>query len=98
MNPEFISKNILMQIRGLPNPEFKIPDAHYQRLFNAVSYTHFCDLIRINDPMKGLFYEIEILKNTWSVAELKRQIGSLLYERTGLSKNKEKLLSSLTDN
>jgi len=40
-----------------------------------------------------LFYELECIKGTWSVKELRRQIGSLLYERTGLSKNKKKLLA-----
>lgn len=33
------------------------------------------------------------MKGSWSVRELRRQIGSLLYERTGLSQNKEKLLA-----
>lgn len=95
--PEFIDKNILIQIRDLPNPEFKIPETHYKRLFQDISYTHFAELIRLDDPLKRLFYEMETLKNTWSVSELKRQIGSLLYERTGLSKNKKKLLASLND-
>ncbi len=36
---------------------------------------------------------MECIKGTWSVKELKRQIGSLLFERTGLSINKEKLLA-----
>ena len=97
LRPEFISENNLMQIRGLASPGFNIPDSHYMRLFNDISYTHFKELIRLDDPLKRLFYEIETLKNTWSVIELKRQIGSLLFERTGLSKNKEKLLMSLND-
>lgn len=96
--PEFIGKNIIMQIRGLTNPEFKTSGNHYLRLFQGISYTHFTELIRLDDPMHRLFYEIETLKNTWSVSELKRQIGSLLYERTGLSKNKTKLLAMLNEN
>lgn len=92
LRPEFIGENILMQIRGLPNPEFNIPGSHYSRLFNDISYTHFKELIRLDDPLKRLFYEMECMKGNWSVKELKRQIGSLLYERTGLSGNKEKLL------
>ena len=39
-----------------------------------------------------LFYEIQTLQNTWSVRELKRQIESLLYERVGLSRDKEGVL------
>lgn len=86
-------ENIKAPIRELPNPEFNIPDIHYFNLFNRVSYTHFVELIRLDEPLKRLFYELECLKGTWSVKELKRQIGSLLYERTGLSQNKEKLLA-----
>jgi predicted nuclease of restriction endonuclease-like (RecB) superfamily len=41
--------------------------------------------------MKRLFYEVECVKGNWSVRELKRQIGSLYYERSGLSRDKEKL-------
>lgn len=79
-------------IRGSVNPELIIDDNHYFNLFNRISYTHFKELIRIDDSLKRLFYELECVKGTWSVQELKRQIGSLLYERTGLSQNKEKLL------
>lgn len=78
---------------GLANPELNIPDSHYINLFNRISYTHFVDLIRVDEPLKRLFYELECIKGSWSVKELKRQIGSLLYERTGLSQNKEKLLA-----
>ena len=88
-------QNKKIPIRGLPNPELYIPDAHYFKLFNAVSYTHFVELIRVDEPLKRLFYELECVKGTWSVKELKRQIGSLLYERTGLSQDKEKLLAAV---
>ncbi len=80
-------------IRELVTPELNIPDTHYFNLFNRISYTHFVELIRVNEPLKRLFYELECIKGTWSVKELKRQMGSLLYERTGLSDNKEKLLA-----
>jgi predicted nuclease of restriction endonuclease-like (RecB) superfamily len=95
-NPEKISETSL--IWGSTNPEFKIPDFHYTKLFSAISYSHFVELIRINDPLMRLFYENECIKNTWSVKELRRHIGSLLYERTGLSKNKELLLNTIKNN
>lgn len=41
--------------------------------------------------MKRAFYEIECIRGNWSVRELKRQIGSLYFERSGLSNYKEKL-------
>ncbi len=58
---------------------------------NAVlhfSWTQLIELIRIDDPLKRAFYENECLKGNWSKRQLQRQIGSLLFERTGLSKNK----------
>lgn len=45
----------------------------------------------LDDDLKRTFYEIECLRGGWSVRELKRQIGSLYYERSGLSKDKDKL-------
>ena len=42
----------------------------------------------IEDPLKRAFYEVQSIRGGWSVRELKRQIASLLYERTGLSRDK----------
>jgi predicted nuclease of restriction endonuclease-like (RecB) superfamily len=38
------------------------------------------------------FYEAEALRGGWSVRQLDRQIGSLFYERTALSKNQAAML------
>lgn len=48
--------------------------------------------MRLEDNLKRAFYEIQTLQNSWSVRELKRQIDSLLYERVGLSRDKEGVL------
>ncbi len=84
-----------LPIRGLPTPELQISDFHYLNLLSNISYTHFAELIRLEDPLKRLFYEMECLRGGWNIKELKRQIGSLLYERTALSQNKEKLLEQV---
>jgi predicted nuclease of restriction endonuclease-like (RecB) superfamily len=47
--------------------------------------------LNIQDPLKRTFYDLECIKGTWSVRELKRQINSLYYERSGLSEKPEKL-------
>ena len=52
------------------------------------SWSQLLELIRIEDPLKRAFYENECLKGNWSKRQLQRQIGSLLFERTGLSKDK----------
>lgn len=62
---------------------------------NAVlhfSWTQIIEFIRMDDPLKRAFYENECLKGNWSKRQLQRQIGSLLYERTGLSKNKKNVV------
>jgi len=48
-------------------------------------------LIALEDDIKRVFYEVECIRGNWSVRELKRQIGSLYYERSALSINKQKL-------
>ena len=57
-----------------------------------ISWTHFLELIRIEDPWKRAFYENELLQGNWSKRQLQRQIGSLLYERTALSTNKRAVI------
>jgi predicted nuclease of restriction endonuclease-like (RecB) superfamily len=61
------------------------------KLVQKIPYSHFIELIKISDPLKRTFYEIETINGTWSVRELKRQIATLYFERSGFSKNKEKL-------
>jgi len=60
-------------------------------LVQRLSFTHLVELIVIDDPLKRAFYEIECIRGNWSVRELKRQIATLYFERSGLSKNKKKL-------
>jgi predicted nuclease of restriction endonuclease-like (RecB) superfamily len=62
-----------------------------RKLVESLSFTHFAELIEIEDPLKRSFYEIECIRGNWSVRALKRQIATLYYERSGLSKDKEKL-------
>lgn len=67
-------------------------------ILSKLSYTHLEQLIRIDDFQKRTFYEIECIKSTWSVRELKRQISSLYFERSGLSANPEKLSEIVQQN
>ena len=45
--------------------------------------------MRITNVDERHFYEIEAMKNGWSLSELKRQFDSSLYERLALSKDKK---------
>lgn len=62
-----------------------------RHLLEQLTFTHFEQLIAIDDPLKRAFYEIECIRGNWSVRALKRQIASLYFERSGLSLDQEKL-------
>jgi predicted nuclease of restriction endonuclease-like (RecB) superfamily len=63
-----------------------------------LSWSHLVELVRLDDPWKRAFYENECLKSNWWVRQLQRQIGSLLYERTGLSSDKRAVIESARQN
>jgi predicted nuclease of restriction endonuclease-like (RecB) superfamily len=56
-----------------------------------LSYSHYIFLSRIKNDDERKFYEIEAIKNNWSLRELKRQFDSALFERLALSKDKQKV-------
>jgi predicted nuclease of restriction endonuclease-like (RecB) superfamily len=65
-------------------------------LLTRLSFTHFVELLNIEDPLKRVFYEIESIKNNWGARELGRAINTLLYERTGLSRDKKALVAGFS--
>ena len=56
-----------------------------------LSWSHYLKLMRIENIDERHFYEIESVKNDWSLSELKRQYNSSLYERLVLSTDKDKV-------
>ncbi len=66
-----------------------------QRLLQVCSFSHFVELVKIDDDLKKTFYEVETIKGNWSVRELKRQINSQTYERVGLSTDKKQMIDSI---
>lgn len=64
-----------------------IPTVDTGRKF-FLSWSHYLQLMRITNIDERHFYEIEAVKNDWSLSELKRQFNSSLYERLVLSKDK----------
>ena len=57
-----------------------------------LSWSHYLKLMRIDDENERRFYEIETLKNNWSLRELQRQYDSALYTRLTLSRDKKKII------
>jgi predicted nuclease of restriction endonuclease-like (RecB) superfamily len=90
-----VSKNKMITIGQMPSDEFKHDsnsletDKYFQHILERISFSHFIELMKIEDKTKRTFYELLILKTTPSVTELKRQINSLAFERVGLSANTE---------
>jgi len=62
------------------------------KLINQLSFSHFIELLKTDSDLKRSFYEMEAVKNGWSVRELQRAMNSMLYERTGLSANKQAVI------
>lgn len=57
-----------------------------------LSWSHYRSLLRVARPDARAFYEIEAINNAWSVRELSRQIGSLLFDRLAKSRDKKGLM------
>lgn len=72
------------------NQKFQTLSGIFELLTNrfSLSWSHYCLLMRLDESFKREFYEAECIKGNWSVRQLDRQIQSMLYERTALSKKK----------
>ncbi|WP_207736129.1 PDDEXK nuclease domain-containing protein [Fusibacter ferrireducens] len=65
-----------------------------QTLSAQLSWSHFVELIRIEDHLKVEFYATISVNERWSVRVLKERINSMLYERTALSKKPDQTISN----
>ena len=81
----------LSQEKVLPTSDEKTNSISPFSVISKLSFSHIVELIKIEDSLKRTFYEIECIKGAWSVRELRRQIASMYFERSGLSTNPEKL-------
>lgn len=90
-----IVQTLFAQSQNLKTQGLQVPS---DKLINLLSFSHFTLLFPIADPLKRTFYEIECMKGNWSHNELRRQISSLYFERTGLSNNPEKLSRIVQEN
>ncbi|MBO3272351.1 PDDEXK nuclease domain-containing protein [Hymenobacter defluvii] len=73
--------------------EAPLPGVAPELLLRRLSFSHFLELLPLTDPLQRAFYEVQAVKNSWSVRELKRAVGTMLYERTGLSTDKATVLA-----
>jgi predicted nuclease of restriction endonuclease-like (RecB) superfamily len=84
-----IKKKIREAICETVSRKFETPP---ELLVTRLSFSHIKEIMTIDDPMERFFYELECIKGTWSVRELRRQIDTKLYFRSGISKKPELLL------
>jgi len=68
-----------------------LPPSTISKVF-PLSWTHYARLLRVSNVLGRNFYEEEAVRRGWSVRQLDRQIQSMFYERTALSRNKAAML------
>ena len=64
-----------------------------ETLSHQLTWSHYFELLKCDDPMEMQFYMKECIKEGWKVRELKRQINSSLFQRLALSTDKEGVLA-----
>ena len=62
-------------------------------LSKQLSWSHFVELIPLEDSLKRDFYAEMCRVERWSVRTLRHKIGHLLYERTAISKKPDSLIA-----
>jgi predicted nuclease of restriction endonuclease-like (RecB) superfamily len=88
-NASLIRQSVTDELKSIPDTS--VPVLPIEKLISRLSFTHLCELLPIKETLKRAFYELECIKGSWSVQELKRQIGSLYYERLLLSNDPERM-------
>lgn len=64
----------------------------FATLSQKLSWSHYVELLKIEDPLERNFYYKECKQENWGVRELRRQMKSMLFQRLALSKDKEGVL------
>jgi hypothetical protein len=72
---------------------WKLKTLSVENTLFPLSWSHYRLLMRLDEPFKREFYESECIRGNWSVRQLDRQIQSMLYERTALSKKKTAVIA-----
>ncbi len=64
----------------------------YATLSHELSWSHYVELLKIEDKLERSFYEKQSIIENWSIRELKRQKKTSLFLRLAASKNKDEIL------
>ena len=77
----------LLKSQSFLNTQRKLPEIF------PLPWSAYVSLMSVKDETARKFYEEEALRGGWSVRQLNRQINTLFFERTALSKNKVAMLT-----
>lgn len=64
-----------------------------QTVSEKLSWSHLCEIIRLEDPLERSFYQKQTEIEKWSVRTLQRQIKSSLFLRLAASKDRDGILA-----
>lgn len=94
-----LSKDLKLRFgRGYSRPNLNNMRKFYryypicQNISNKLSWSHFCELIKLDDELERNFYEKQIENENWNIETLKRQMNSSLFLRLAASKDKQGIL------
>ena len=94
-----ISKELTLRLgKGYSRPnlnnmrKFYLKYSNCQTVSDKLSWSHICELIKIDDELERNFYEKECVVENWNVRTLRRQMDSALFLRLASSRDKEGIL------
>lgn len=94
-----ISKELTLRLgKGYSRPnlnnmrKFYLAYPKCQTVSDKLSWSHICELIKIDDELERSFYEKECISEHWNVRTLRRQMESALFLRLATSRDKEGIL------
>ncbi len=94
-NPLAITESSQTDNSGKFSTESKKFETPPGLLISRLSFSHIREIMVKEDSFERFFYEVECIKGTWSVRELKRQIATQLFFRAGVSQKPELLLQKI---
>ena len=72
--------------------QFYIKYPKSETVSHKLTWSHYFELLKIEDDLTREFYQNQAISDNWTVRELKRQKKTGLFQRLALSQNKEKIL------
>lgn len=92
LSAQVVSRPLLEEkVRTLSAQFPDAPALDAEKLIGRLSYSHLEQLVELENPLQRRFYEAEALRGNWSVRELKRQIATQYFQRSGLSADQDAL-------